>query len=192
MLGTGFENATKSVAMFDSMGASLLASVRHNFRAQQAPDGTPWEPLKASTLRRKSNKKRGSAAKILRDTNRLYQSLTYQHDSEHAQVGANMKYARIHQHGGVIQRKAGSMPMYFSRNKQDDTLRRVKKGRANLIKQVQRGAYTIPIPARPYLYNADGTVPKAWKDPLVRIFVRSLRAALTAAAAGANATGEAN
>lgn len=186
LLERGFSNAAKDAGMFNKMGASLLYSVRQNFRAQQAPDGTSWTPLKAATVRR-----RGSAEPILRRTNRLYQTLTYTHDSEHAQVGANTTYARIHQLGGRIKRKAGSHPMNFSRNNETGAMRLVKGKRANFIMDVDHKAYDIPIPARPYLYNTDGTVPTGWKVPLVRIFVRHLRSALKASA-GASGTGGAS
>lgn len=172
-LDSGLDRTVASVAMFDKMGASLLASVRQGIQSEKAPDGTPWAQLKAATVRR-----RGSAHPILRHTNRLYQSITYAHDREHAQVGTNMTYARRHQKGGESKHKAGMRSMYFSLNKKSGKLRLVKKSRSNFVMDARHGDYTVNIPARPYLYNTDKTVPQTWKDPLIKIFLRTLKSAM--------------
>lgn len=69
------------------IGASLLTSTQRRFEDEQGPDGSPWP-----------TNQRGGA--ILRDSGRLYQSLTYAADHHQVEVGTNVVYARIHQLGG--------------------------------------------------------------------------------------------
>lgn len=69
------------------IGAAMLTSTQRRFEDEQGPDGAGWE----ATLR-------GGA--ILRDTGRLYQSLTYAASAHQVEIGTNTVYARIHQLGG--------------------------------------------------------------------------------------------
>lgn len=69
------------------IGASLLTSTQRRFEDEQGPDGKGWEA-----------NQRGGA--ILRDSGRLYQSLTYLVGDRQVEVGTNAIYARIHQLGG--------------------------------------------------------------------------------------------
>jgi len=69
----------------------LIASTTKRFRENVGPDGKPWKPLK------KDRPRKGS--KILVDTGRLRSSIHGSHDAEHAQVGSNVVYSRVHQLG---------------------------------------------------------------------------------------------
>lgn len=69
------------------IGASLLTSTQRRFEDEQAPSGAPWAPILRSGA-------------ILRDSGRLYQSLTYAVGQSQVEVGTNVVYARIHQLGG--------------------------------------------------------------------------------------------
>lgn len=71
------------------IGAMLLTSTQDRFEKEQGPDGSPWAPLVAPVGR-----------PILRDTVRLFQSLTYAVGRNQVEVGSNVVYARIHQLGG--------------------------------------------------------------------------------------------
>lgn len=73
--------------MLKEIGASLLTSTQRRFEDEQGPDGTPWP----STQR---------GGHILRESGRLYQSLTYAVGAGQVEVGTNTVYARIHQLGG--------------------------------------------------------------------------------------------
>ncbi|HIB69706.1 MAG TPA: hypothetical protein EYO33_32670 [Phycisphaerales bacterium] len=71
------------------------------FRAE----GPGWAPLSEATLLRR--KKEGEGAQILRDTGRLFQSLTdsasegsvFKLDSTTLEIGTNLEYAAVHQDG---------------------------------------------------------------------------------------------
>lgn len=80
------------------IGASLLTSTQRRFEDEAGPDGGAWDA-----------NQRGGA--ILRDTARLYQSLTYQVGADQVEVGTNVIYARIHQLGGQAGRgKSVTLP----------------------------------------------------------------------------------
>lgn len=154
------------------MGSELLVHIRQGFEAEQAPDGTPWQPLAASTVKR-----RGTAHPILRVKGRLSR-LHMQANAAGATVGSNLAYARIHQFGGEVQRKAGTVSLYYQMNKRTGGLRMVKKRRANFTMTARHGPYTIRIPARPYLFNEDGSVPETWLQSLQTILQNALHNAL--------------
>lgn len=69
------------------IGASLLTSTQRRFEDEQGPSGAAWD----ATLR---------GGSILRDSGRLYQSLTFAVGQAQVEVGTNVAYARIHQMGG--------------------------------------------------------------------------------------------
>ena len=82
-----------------------------HFKNQVDEDGVPWAPMSALTraLRRKGPGK--GTAKLLRDTGRLRNSITYDADGHGFRVGTNIKYAAVQQFGteslpgGVIRPK---------------------------------------------------------------------------------------
>lgn len=98
------------------IGAAILFSTQRRFERQRGPDGDRWRPLSEATrLRRlggkrrayrKSGELRAAAARrlglmqILRDTGRLYSSLTWRATNDEARVGTNVVYGGIHQFGG--------------------------------------------------------------------------------------------
>jgi phage virion morphogenesis protein len=79
------------------IGAAILFSTQRRFEREQAPDGTPWRPLAPATLAARG---RGGTPQILRDSGRLYASLTYRATNDEAAVGTNVVYGAIHQLGG--------------------------------------------------------------------------------------------
>ncbi len=103
--------------LLDDIAESLLISTQQRFELERDPNGKPWQPLSWWTLflrgggrkgwhkRNRSKAKKGtmekiSGAKILRASNRLFQSLTSVVTNSEIQLGSNVIYARIHQYGG--------------------------------------------------------------------------------------------
>lgn len=110
--------------VFADIGEYLLQSTEHRFDTEQAPDGTSWEPLSESTIRRKMLKgvRRGkgqkrrslttskgntkigairslAAMKILVDSGNLRDTLRYQASWDSLRVGSDRVYAASMQFG---------------------------------------------------------------------------------------------
>jgi phage virion morphogenesis protein len=85
-------------------GEVMRGSVERTFREQGSPAGS-WAPLAASTLKRG---KGGAGRKILIQSGRLKNSLTYVTSGNVLTIGTNLKYAAIHQFGGFAGRSAPS------------------------------------------------------------------------------------
>jgi len=84
---------------FRNVGEHLLNSVRDNFEAESAPDGTPWQPLSPVTIAARQS--RGLAPHpILRVTGGLVGSINYAADNGAVRVGTAKVYAAIHHFGG--------------------------------------------------------------------------------------------
>ncbi|WP_419832134.1 phage virion morphogenesis protein [Endozoicomonas atrinae] len=107
--------------LFTRLGRAVLTDARLNFRRQQAPDGTPWAPLKIRT------------GQILSDTGRLRNSLSYKTGNDEVEVGTNVKYAAVHNFGATIRPKKAKMLAFPGKN-----------GKTIFAKKVV-------IPARPFL-----------------------------------------
>lgn len=134
------------------MGAHLMIVHRERFARQAAPDGTPWQALSPRYLRRKKKNK----DKILQLEGDLRGNLRFQVSPNELLFGTNTKYAAIHHFGGEIKRKPAERSLYF-RQGRDGTVgnRFVTKNKSNFAQQVNIGAYTIAIPARPWLGTSD-------------------------------------
>lgn len=100
---SGLQKLAKQVQALDpaldEIGAMLVTSTQHRIENETDPEGKKWAsyaPLSKRTL-----KKRGDNAKMLRDRADLYDSLTHSVMTKAGvRVGSNRKYARIHQLGG--------------------------------------------------------------------------------------------
>jgi phage virion morphogenesis protein len=107
-VGAMAEAGADARPLMADIGASLLVSTQSRFERQRDPEGHAWPELAPATLfargkKGKTKKKRKAVianAKILRDTARLFRSLTYQASNTATEVGSNVIYARIHQDGG--------------------------------------------------------------------------------------------
>lgn len=110
------------------IGEYLQRSVDDRFRSETDPQGRPWEPLSGFTKANKRNDKilteRGGPG--------LRGSIHYRVDGDTLEQGTNKIYAAIHQFGGTITAKSGSLAIGDP------------KGAFALVKSVR-------IPARPYL-----------------------------------------
>jgi phage gpG-like protein len=121
---TSLEKAGGNMQLaFQDIGEYLLLSHRERFDKEQAPDGTPWEPLAESTLRRKMLKgvRRGKGekrkslttgkgtksgainvlarSKILVERGDLRDTLRYQASSDGLLFGTDRIYGATHQFG---------------------------------------------------------------------------------------------
>jgi phage virion morphogenesis protein len=99
------------------IGAFYERSVLQNFRAESAPDGTPWQPLSAATLMMGLGKKKGwkkngglsvkgkrylQGKKILRESGDLEGSVHFQAEKDSVTIGTSgsIPYDAIQQLGG--------------------------------------------------------------------------------------------
>lgn len=114
------QRANNLTPVFKSIGEHLVRTTWERFDAQHAPDGTPWQPIKDSSLAiavgmhagiddRDHTKKGALRAHILRriankkiliQTSRLRDSIAYRATGDGVAVGTNVIYAAIHQFGG--------------------------------------------------------------------------------------------
>lgn len=122
--------------LLEDVKGRLLLSTQQNFTAGGRPRS--WTPLAASTLANR----RGSSARILRDTGRLQNSITGRIEQRSVLIGTNVLYARIHQEGGTVR-----VPEVRPRTAK--VLRFVVGGQVVYARRAR--AHTVRIPARPYL-----------------------------------------
>lgn len=141
----------------------MLFSTQRRFEREAGPGGLAWQALAPSTIAR--NPRRAPPAKILRDTNRLYTSLTSDSDATSAEAGTNVVYAGVHQFGGEIKRVAAKRTAKFrmaaqgaARTKDGrragSRLRFAKaKSRAQGVfeKSFDVPEFSVRMPARPFL-----------------------------------------
>jgi len=90
-------------------GLFLLRSTDKRFRDEVSFTGKSWEPLSEITEKRRRKGKKGNkyGNSILRDTGRLFQSVTpakndnhvYRLDNSKVEIGTNVIYANVHQFG---------------------------------------------------------------------------------------------
>ena len=98
------------------VGEAMVSSTISRFNEQRAPDGSPWQRHAAATVAprakdyrkngalRKGVRERMEARKILIRSARLRNSMAYTVRGSQVHVGTNVKYARIHQKGGMAGR----------------------------------------------------------------------------------------
>lgn len=111
---------------------------------------SPWK---------KSRRAAKQGGKTLQHTRRLMKSITPASSSDAASVGTNLVYAAIHHFGGPIRFKGRERimnfkqvrrgKMTFSRPGQGD--RFAKAGKAHYSMKVSGKAYSVEMPARPYM-----------------------------------------
>lgn len=132
MLGRMRRNVENLRPALLEIGEHLQGAVEERFRTETDPEGNPWEPLSAFTLANKRNDQ------ILTESggSGLRGSIHYQVGKNVLEQGTNKIYGAIHQLGGTIRAKGGSLAI----GRPD--------GAFALVKQVT-------IPARPYLGLSD-------------------------------------
>ncbi|MBO0346040.1 phage virion morphogenesis protein [Roseibium sp. CAU 1637] len=149
-------------ALMNEIQAAMLFSVQRRFETESAPDGTPWQrhaprTAKARAKRKTHGRSGGTGPitpKLLRETNRLYKSISGEATKTEASVGTNLVYAAIHQTGGTVTQYPQSRKVKF-RKVGTQTLFAKKAHKRAFEKPVTFGERTIVIPARPYLGFSD-------------------------------------
>jgi phage virion morphogenesis protein len=138
------DRAVNAQPMWEDIGASLVTSTQHRFERGVRPDGSPWPP---------SMRALAEGGKTLVESTRLMLSLTSEATGVGVMVGTNVLYAAAHQFGADIQQGARTQTIRFKRHKRSGKLlkgfRRAKD--ATEERQVDVGAHTIHLPARPFL-----------------------------------------
>lgn len=84
------------------IAADTAALIDDSFATSRAPDGSAWAPLAPATIERR----RGSTATILVDRGILRGSIFARGQRTGVQFGTNVRYARPHQIGGRLPRRA--------------------------------------------------------------------------------------
>lgn len=154
-----------------ALGAEYQLLVQEGFEAEKSPAGAPWQPLAPATVRR-----RKSAHPILRVSGRLARTHV-KASAEGAVVGSNLVYAAIHQYGGEIQRKEGQIKLHFRKLRKGPRKGRTLFARPDKAEYgMAARAHVIRIPARPWLFEADGSVPAPWMQRLETCLISFLEA----------------
>lgn len=154
------------------MGEYLMIAHDARFASQTAPDGTPWQALSPRYQRRKPK----NQDKILRLDGYLANTLRYQVGGGELVFGSNRPYAAIQHFGGEIAIAARSQQAYFRQDKSGAVGNRfVNKRKSNYAEWVSMGAYSIRIPARPFLGTSE-----ADDNELTRIALQYISRALEA------------
>lgn len=161
--------AASPIRLYRELGELLQGRIRAGFEREQAPDGTRWTPLKPSTVRQR----KGDAHPILQRKGRL-KRITSRATAADLTVGTNLPYAPAMQFGAEIVRKDAKL--HFRRvgrgGKKGVRFARENDKRAKF--GMRAGPYTIRIPARPFMFNPDGSLPDAWLQDIKTIVLRRL------------------
>ncbi len=148
-----FANGGQDLMLRD-MGEYLHKVHSLRFGTEQAPDGTPWAPLSPRYKRRKEAARPGLG--ILQYDNFLKGTLRYQVSQGELLFGSDREYAAIHHFGGTIEIPARSTLAYFQKRRvEKGDFRFSKKGRSTYAEWVTIPAYTVTMPARPWLGVGD-------------------------------------
>ena len=165
--------------MRDLSEIMIDASARAFDNTSDPATGKPWQPLSASRQRQRAHKGR-SIANVLQDSGLLVGSIARpsgpgavrEIGPDHALVGTDVPYAAIHQFGGTIKREAAPMTVRLRKRKGRTLFAKTKHKRVRIVDTAHK-AYTITIPARPFI----GVGPTDIQDMLDTI-TRNLQKAL--------------
>lgn len=171
--------ADTTPTMRDLSEIMIDASARAFDKTADPATGTPWQPLSASRQRQRAHKGR-SIANMLQDGGWLVGSIARpsgpgavrEIGPDHALVGTDVPYAAIHQFGGTIKRAAAPMTVRLRKKNGRIQFAKNKHKRVRIVDTVRK-AYTITIPARPFI----GVGPTDIQDMLDTI-TRNLQKAL--------------
>jgi phage virion morphogenesis protein len=137
-----------TAALMPRLGEYLQRSIQGRFKTQTAPDGTPWASLQKRYARRKKYNK----DKVLTLRGYLRSSIRFQVTApDTVEVGTNTKYAAVHQFGGAIEQLPQSRKTRYRSVAGRVLFAKSTHKRGVTERWVERGAYTVNIPARPFL-----------------------------------------
>lgn len=89
------EQINDPTPLFADIGEALLLS--HDLRWGEDADGTPWEPLKPATVKRKAQLGRANAGILVLDEH--LRRLVTRHDRNSVEIGTPEVYGATHQFG---------------------------------------------------------------------------------------------
>lgn len=143
--------------MRDLSEIMIDASARAFDNTSDPTTGKPWQPLSAARQRQRAHKGR-SIANVLQDSGLLVGSIARpsgpgavrEIGPDHALVGTDVPYAAIHQFGGTIKREAAPMTVRLRKKNGRIQFAKTKHKRVRIVDTVHK-AYTITIPARPFI-----------------------------------------
>ncbi|UAN47013.1 phage virion morphogenesis protein [Serratia sp. JSRIV001] len=162
-LGKLIRSTTQRHDLMTALAGTLLDVVETNFQHEGRPKWMGWSPAYA--------RQRGSG-QILQKSGRLAASIRAAVTNDDATVGTNVRYARIHNEGGEIKHSAKSQNLYFKQYKNGSVSRQfVKKRNSNFVQSATVGAYTVKMPARPFLQIVDSDITDL-EDTANRYFAR--------------------
>lgn len=148
MLGEAIQRLDNPAPLWQTIIEYLTRVHRARFKAQVAPDGTPWTPLSPAYQRRKHKNRN----RILTFRGYLSGTLRGQYDATGLEFGTDRPYGAAQHFGAEIQRPATTRDVFFRQRKDGRVGNRfVKRTKSNFAQSVNVGAYTIKIPARPWL-----------------------------------------
>lgn len=142
--------------MLEKMGEALMQFHRQRFQDQKSPAGEDWQALS----RRYKKRKKRNKDKILVLDGTLRETLRWQIRGNELLFGTDRPYGAIHQFGGTIEIPARSQRAYYRQVRGEKIKGQfvqkvrnqfVSKKRANYSEWNTIGAYTILMPARPWL-----------------------------------------
>ena len=121
----GFDKAVAGAAkkmanrklLMATIGETLVSGTIKRFADEEDPQGQKWE---------KSGRAAAESGQTLTKTARLRKSIDYAATPGKVMVGSNLKYARIHQLGGVIKPKNGKALKFKGSAGQDVFVKEVK------------------------------------------------------------------
>ncbi len=133
------------------IGNIVRKSIHRNFEVGGRP---PWIP---------SQRAKKTGDKTLIKTRQLMNSFTIDAFRDRVEVGTNKKYAAIQHFGGDINHPARERTMFFRKYKSGERkglTRFSKESKAGYGMKVPGRAYTIHIPARPFMMVQDEDWPE--------------------------------
>lgn len=160
-----FGGAKGHEEILDVVGAQIESQTRARISAGGPdPDGKPWKRLTAAYQARK---RKISSGNILNLRGALRDSITHVASPDEGEVGSNLVYAGVHQRGGKIQRKGGSVTTRHRTDAKGELMRTSLFGGRGLVfakashKRVLERTFSIAahvtqMPARSFLGISSG------------------------------------
>ncbi|MEN2979979.1 phage virion morphogenesis protein [Tistrella bauzanensis] len=140
---------------YEGVRETLHVRTQDSFRAETAPDGTPWAPLKPATIRARERQGHTPITILRRNksTASLAGSINFDATDDRVSGHTTTVYGGVHQTGATIQipARSGKVYSHYDPAKSEQDWRFTTKKKATLERDVQIPAHAITIPARPYL-----------------------------------------
>ncbi len=146
--------AIDATPIMSEISGYMVFVAQRNIEREKGPAGKPWPALSPRTAEKRVGRRRRGYQTMLRVSGRLYQSLTGDHGSDFAAAGTNAVQAGLLHFGGEVEREARTQTIYQHYDERTDTFdpRFRQRRRSNFARDVEVGAHTIKVPARPFLY----------------------------------------